>query len=136
MFLRKILHRVGVVDNRDDGVNCNGRTIGLDAALFGKLDFARLDIARTHGDVGETVNQCLDAVAGAAARKSDVHIRIGLSKGFGGLLNHGQNRRGTVDDQITGKRGGRSGNHRSGKAEFLEHLRFFLHCNSMSEGLL
>ena len=105
------------------------------AALFGKLHFAALDVARAHGDVGKTVNQCLDAVAGAATRKGDVHIGVGLGESFGSLLNHGQNRRGTVDDQITGKRGGRSSNHRSGKAEFLEHLRFFLHCNSMSEGL-
>ena len=105
------------------------------AALFGKLHFAALDVARAHGDVGKTINQCLDAVAGATARKSDVHVGVGLGESFGSLLNHGQNRRGTVDDQITGKRGGRSSNHRSGKAEFLEHLRFSLHCNSMSEGL-
>ena len=105
------------------------------AALFGKLHFAALDVARAHGDVGKAVNQCLDAVAGAATRKSDVHVGVGLGESFSGLLNHRQNRCGTIDDQITGKRGGRSSNHRSSKAEFFEHLRFFLHCNSMSEGL-
>ena len=57
LFLREILHRVGIVDNRDDGIHGDGRTVGLDAALFGKLHFAALDVARAHGDVGKTVNQ-------------------------------------------------------------------------------
>ena len=94
--------RVLGIHDRNERIDRNGGTDGVDALLGGQFLFTALDVAGRHGDVGQPVEQGLDAVAGAAAGKRNLHVGVGRHIGFGHLLHDGQHGGGTVDDDFVG----------------------------------
>ena len=127
----EFVDRVFGIHDRNKRVDRDGGTDGIDALLGGQFLFTALDVAGRHGDVGQPVEQGLDAVAGTAAGKRDLHVGISRHVGFGHLLHNGQHGGGAVDDdfvgslRLSGQKAGQGQKGSQDNAFHLHELRFF-----------
>ena len=99
---RQFLNSVLRIDDRNDGVVGDRVADGLMAGLGEIISILFLEITRGHRNIGRSVHQRLDAVAGTAAGDHQLDVGVGGHEGFGGLLHDGQHGGGAVDDDILG----------------------------------